>query len=119
MPNDLRYALRMLLKSPGFTAVAVVTLALGIGANTAIFTVVNAILLEPLPYRDSTRLVTLWQSAKVKELEQFSLTHAHFVAYRNNNRCFEKVAAFADSDFSFTGSREPERLLGANVTLDF
>ena len=119
MYNDLRYAIRMLLKNPGFTAVAVLTLALGIGANAAIFSVVNAVLLEPLPYRDSTRLVTLWQSAKVKELEQFSLTHAHFVAYRNNNRCFEKLAAFADSNFNFTGTGEPERLLGANVTLDF
>lgn len=119
MLNDLRYAIRMLRKSPGFTAVAVLTLALGIGANTAIFSVVNAVLIQPLPYRDSNRIVTLWQSAKVKELERFSLTHAHFVAYRDQNCSFERIAAYAAGDFNFTGMGEPERLLGANVTLNF
>src|SRR4029077_10931142 len=81
--------------------------------------VVNAVLMQPLPYRDSNRILTLWQSAKVKELERFSLTHAHFAAYRDQNRSFEKIAAYATDDFNFTGMGEPERLLGANVTLNF
>jgi len=117
--NDLRYAVRMLLKTPGFTVVAVLTLALGVGANTVIFSIVNAVLLQPLPYPDSDQLVTLWQSAKVKELERFSLTHAHFAAYRDQNRAFEKIAAYATDNFNFTGVGEPQRLLGTNVTLNF
>ena len=117
--NDLKFAVRQLSKNPSSTAVAVLTVALGIGANTTIFSIVNSVLLQPLPYRDSNRLVTLWQSAKAKELSQFSLTHAHFAAYRDQNHCFERFGAYAQDNFNLTGLGEPERIRGAKVTLDF
>ena len=70
MLNDIRYAIRMLLKNPGFTAAAGLTLALGIGANTALFSVVNGVLLRPLPFHDQERLVTLWESSPAQGIEQ-------------------------------------------------
>ena len=117
--SDIRYATRNLIKRPGFTAIAVVTLALGIGANTAIFSVVNALLLRPLSLPQSDRLVTFWHSAPAKNLDHVDLNDAMFAYYRERNHSFEKVAAFEDGDFVLTGAGEPESVLGAAVTFNY
>ena len=116
--QDLRYGARMLWKSPVFTAVAVVALALGIGANTAIFSVVNALLLRPLPLAESERLVVLWsQSKKTGELS--SSSYPDFADFREQNRVFEGVATLRPRGVTLTGAGEPERLEGARVSADF
>src|SRR5690242_3862017 len=117
--KDLRYAARMLQKQPGFTLVAIVTLALGIGANTAIFSLVNSILLRPLPYRDPDRLVRMIQSSPKLDLATWGVSQADFAAYRDQNRSFESVALYNSNGTNLTGAGEPERLAVANVTADF
>jgi putative ABC transport system permease protein len=117
--QDLRFAFRGLIKRPGFAVIALLTLALGIGANTAIFSVVNALLLRPLPLPEADRLVTFWHSAPAKNLEHVDLNDAMFAYYRERNRSFEKLAAFEDGDFALTGAGEPESVLGAAVTFDY
>ena len=92
--QDLRYGARILLKQPGFTSVAVVTLALGIGANTAIFSLVNSILLRPLPFRDPDRVVRLIQSSPKLGLDTWGVSQADFNAYREQNRSLESIAIF-------------------------
>jgi len=99
--QDIRYGIRSLLKRPGFTAVAVVTLALGIGANSAIFSVVNGVLLRPLPYRDSDRLVMVWGNFKKLSIERLTAKAAEFENYRSQDQIFDQVAAFHNQ--SFTG----------------
>jgi putative ABC transport system permease protein len=117
--QDLRYGFRMLVKTPGFTVVAVFALALGIGANTAIFSVVNAVLLRPLPFKDPDRLV--WaQAADLKTGEQGgSISPPDFLDYREQSRVFEHFAATQSMSFTLTGDAEPERVLGARVSADF
>ncbi|MBO0860517.1 MAG: ABC transporter permease [Chloracidobacterium sp.] len=115
--QDLRYGARMLLKQPGFTFVAVITLALGIGANTAIFSVVNAVLLRPLPYEDPDRLVFIWGAHPQVGREVASLPD--FADWREQSRSFERMAAHHPLNFSLTNGEEPERLIGAAVTADF
>ena len=117
--NDLRYAARMLQKQPGFTIVAVVTLALGIGANTAIFSLVNSILLRPLPYREPDRLVHLIQSSPKLDLATWGVSQADFAAYREQNHTLESVALFNSGGTNLTGVGEPERLAVTNSTADF
>ena len=117
--QDLRYAARMLQKQPGFTLVAIVTLALGIGANTAIFSLVNSILLRPLPYREPDRLVRMIQSSPKLDLATWGVSQADFAAYRDQNRTFETVALFNSGGTNLTGVGEPERLAVTNVTADF
>src|SRR5690242_3513077 len=117
--KDLRYAARMLQKQPGFTLVAVVTLALGIGANTAIFSLVNSILLRPLPYREPDRLVHLMQSSPKLDLATWGVSQADFAAYRDQNRSFESVALYNSGGTNLTGAGEPERLAVTNATADF
>ena len=90
--QDLRFGLLMLAKNPGFTAVAVLTLALGIGANTAIFTVVNSVLLKPLPYPDSGRLVMLWESSPTRGFDQEKVSGPDFLDWRRQNDAFESIA---------------------------
>lgn len=116
MIQDLRYSLRMLLKKPGFTLIAVVTLALGIGANTALFSVVNAVLLRPLPYQEPDRLVILWEQASRMES---SVAYPNFVDWRDRNQVFEKITAFRRESFNLTGTGEAERLSGRMVSADF
>jgi putative ABC transport system permease protein len=116
--QDIRYSLRMLKKSPGFAAVAIITLALGIGANTAMFSVVKAILLEPLDYKDADRLVMLNHYYAIVNVDG-GMSAPGYVHYRDNNSVFENVAALADWTANLTGSGEPERLLGARVSFNF
>jgi predicted permease len=115
--QDLRYALRMLAKSPGFTAVAILTLALGIGANTAIFTVVNGVLLRPLPYPQADRLVFLSESSE--QIPDMSIAMANFDDWRAQNSVFESMVAFQNNDTVLTGRGEPERLRLRRVTAEF
>jgi putative ABC transport system permease protein len=100
--QDVRFGLRMLRKSPGFTLVAVLTLALGIGANTAIFSVVNAVLLRPLPYGNSSRLVWAW--GNFERVHEAAVSPPDFVSYRSQNRSFERLSAY------FVEGAEPENL---------
>ena len=114
--QDLRYAGRMQLKNPGFTIVAVIALALGIGANTAIFSVVNSVLLRPLPYKDPERLVMVWEDASKFGYPRDTPAVANFVDWRDQNTVFEGMAAIADKSFNLTGTGDPERLEGRRVS---
>lgn len=114
--QDLRYAMRMLRKNPAFTAAVVLTLALGIGANTAIFSVCNAVLLKPLPYSNPDRIVMLWEQQKG---ELGPVAPANFVDWREQARSFREVAAIQFPNFILTGKGEPARLRGAAVSASF
>ncbi|HEY6803033.1 MAG TPA: ABC transporter permease [Pyrinomonadaceae bacterium] len=114
MKQDLKYAFRILLKSPAVTAVAVLTLALGIGANTAIFSVLNAVVLRPLPYAEPDRLVTLWET--VAGNDKRSVAPGNFTDWREQNRSFSDLAATFYGNFNLTGNGEPERVNGSTVT---
>src|SRR5689334_8844537 len=113
--QDLRYALRLLRAKPGFAAVAVLTLALGVGATTAIFSVVNAVLLSPLPFRDADRLVNVHIVGR--QGVTFPLPDADFIAWRNQNRTADAVAIFDTEGATLTGDGPPERVATA-VTSD-
>ena len=117
--NNLRLALRQLRKSPGFTAVAVLTLALGIGANTAIFSVVNAVLLRPLPYPDPDRIVVFNQTHT--KMPNISVSFPDYLDYRRDNTVFEHLAAAGQRSYSLSGlqGREAEQISGAIVTANF
>jgi putative ABC transport system permease protein len=118
--QDLRYGLRMLARNPGFTAVAILTLAVGIGGTTAIFSFVNAVLLRPLPYPESDRLALLAPAHSDGTPTDFTaVTPGDFLDWQAQNTTFEAMAAFSGSTFSFTGTGEPERLWGARVTNRF
>ncbi len=119
MLTDLRYALRQLRKSPGFTIVAVFTLALGIGANTSIFSVVNAVLLRPLPYPDSDRLVIFSQTSASQP--EISISFPDYLDYRRDNRVFEHLAVSRRDSYNLSGleGRDPEQVTGAIVTANF
>lgn len=112
--QDLRYAARSLRKSPGFAAVAVLTLAIGIGANTAIFSVVSSVLLRPLPYGEPDRVVMVWNS--FSDRDQMSLSAPELMDYRQGIRSLEELAAYRQTDVNLTGDAEPERLSAARVT---
>ena len=116
--QDLRYGLRMLAKNPGFTAVAVLTLALGIGATTAIFTVVNAELLRPLPYPHPEELVYVQEILDKFGATPFAANH-EFVAWRNQSRTLSPVAAYMNTWFNLTGEGEPERVTCGLATTSF
>ena len=112
--QDLQYGLRMLLKHKSVTAIAVLTLALGIGANTAIFSVVNAVLLNPLPYREPDRLVAIWEN--VPTHGRWRASPANFFDWKKQNTVFEDVVAFSGSAMTITGDGEPQQLIGARVS---
>lgn len=115
--QDLRYAVRVLAKSPGFAAIAVLTLALGIGANTALFSVVNGVLLNPLPYPQPDRLTALY--SKTSQFDTSSISYPNFLDWQRNNHSFSSVAAWRGDDFNMTGTGEPERLRAEMVSADF
>jgi putative ABC transport system permease protein len=114
--RDLRYSLRMLWRRPGFTAVAVVTLALGIGANTAIFSVVNSVLLAPLPYEDPDGLVMVWERQVISNASQQPVSWLNFEDWKGQNKVFEQLAASRGATFNLTRGGETERVTGARVT---
>ncbi len=115
--HDLQYAGRQMMKSPGFAVVAVLTLALGIGANTAIFSVVNAVLLDPLPYPDSNRLVVLFHNKP--NFTKGSISYLNFLDWHRDNRSFEAMAAYRYGDAKLTGAGEPENVRGRMVSAGF
>jgi predicted permease len=117
--HDLRYGVRMLWKNKGFTAVAVIALALGIGANSAIFSVVNTVLLRPLPYREPERLAMVWEDNSKIGYPRDTPAAANYVDWRDQNQVFEGMAATADQSFNLTGAGEPERFEGKRVSANF
>ena len=114
---DLRYGLRMLRKNPGFTAVAVVTLALGIGANTAIFSVVSGVLLNPLPYPGPERLVALY--SKTAEFDRSSISYPNLLDWVRDNHSFSAIAGYRADSYNLTDMGEPERLPAEMVSASF
>jgi predicted permease len=115
--QDVKYAVRMLVKNPGFALIAILTLALGIGANTALFSVVNGVLLNPLPFASPSRLAAIhW---KTPQFEQASITYPNFLDWQRDNRTFEAMAAYREMDFSLTGYGDPQRLHGQQISADF
>jgi len=115
--QDLRYGLRVLAKSPGFTFVAILTLALGVGANTAIFSVVNTVLLRPLPYKDPDRLVMIWESSKARGLDRSQASPVTFTDWREQTQLFESIAGWWYPRINLTGGDgEPEQVRTIDVT---
>jgi putative ABC transport system permease protein len=110
--QDLRYGVRLLRRSPGFSLVAIVTLALGIGANTAIFSVVNAVMLRPLPYHDAGRLMRFWPTAKASLSPYPTDSYPNFLDWKTQSRNFEQIATYNGRTFSITGGDQPERAGG-------
>ena len=114
--QDIRYGARMLLKNPGVTIIVIIALALGIGANTAIFSVVNSVLLRPLPYDESERLVFLNEMSPV--LDEMSISYPNFVDWRNQNQTFEKMAVHNRGSYNLTGAGDPVRITTGQVSAD-
>lgn len=120
--QDVRYGLRVLRKSPGFAAVAVIVLGLGIGANTAIFSVVNAILLRPLPYRDPSRLMQVWHVPPPKQfpgMTKFSVSPANYLDWERQNNVFQSMAIYGFQSYNITGTDQPQALQASVVSQDF
>src|SRR5262245_29315889 len=117
--QDLRFGARMLLKKPGFTLISVITLALGVGANTAIFSVVNAVLLRPLPYPEPGQLARLLAVDTARGAQDISASMPDYREWRNRNQSFAWLAAFSPSNYNISGDEEPERVVGARVDTDF
>ena len=117
--NDLRFAARSLWKRPGFSAVVIITLALGIGANAAVFSVINAVLLRPLPYRDADRVVTIWQNNSKAGVAQNDVSPANFIDWSEQSSSFEAIAGIEPFGFSLVGDGEPERFPAWLVTSGF
>src|SRR5262249_17677001 len=116
--QDLRFGARMLLKHKGFTAVAALTLTLGIGANTAIFSVMNAVLLRPIPYPDSDRLVMVWATDQETRRRQDSTSFPDFTDWREQNQVFAHMAAYSITPFNMAGGNQPERVIGLVASAD-
>jgi len=114
--QDVRYAVRMLMKSPGFTAIAVLTLALGIGANTAIFTIVDAVLLRPLPFKDPSRLVMLSESFKSLGFLEVPASPPDIAVIERTQKSFTPLGAFQNKGFDLSGGGEPEHIAAARVS---
>jgi predicted permease len=115
--NDLRYGVRMLVNSPGFTLIAIATLALGIGVNTAVFSVVNGVLLQPLSFRQASQLVALYEDRAA--FRDASIAYPNFLDWQRNNRCFESLAAFRPDNFTLTALGKAERLKGEMISAGF
>jgi putative ABC transport system permease protein len=114
--QDLRYGIRKLAKNPGFTVIAVLALALGIGANTAIFSVVNAVLLRPLAYKEPGRIAMVWMDNHKLGVDQDWHSYPNYMEYKNESQTFEDMAAYNDRSFNLTGAGDPVRVVGAWAT---
>jgi putative ABC transport system permease protein len=119
MFQDIRFGLRMLLKNPGITLIAIITLALGIGASTTIFSVVNAVVLRPLPFKEPDRIVYLWERDLKQGIDQYQLSPPNFIDYRDQSTVFEQIGAFRSQSFNFTGVAEPERINGLRASAGY
>src|SRR6266850_5671389 len=117
--QDIRYAIRMCLRTPGFTMIAVVALALGIGANTAIFTIVNAVLLERLPFREPDRIVSLWEEGTHRPGRNNTLGPANFIRWRERSSSFDAMAAMVDIRANLTSRGAPEEVVVQYVEAPF
>src|ERR1700727_982231 len=120
--RNLRFAFRLLRKSPGFALVAVFIMALGIGANTAIFSVVHAVLLEPLPFHDADRLVQIWHVPPQKSfpgMTRFAVSAANFLDWKKQNHVFEQMALYSGARYDMTGTGKPESVTASPVSADF
>jgi putative ABC transport system permease protein len=118
LAQDARYATRMLFKHPAFTLVAALALALGIGANTAIFSVVNAVMIRPLPYRDASRLVMVWEDNRNRGRHQNVVSPANFLDWKEQGDVFEDMAALYDTRLNLTDVADPEEVAAQRVTLN-
>src|SRR5881275_408525 len=116
MFKDLRFAFRQLLKQPAFTAIAVITVALAIGATTAVLSLVNGLLVRPLPYREPQQLILLLQHFKSQNLERIPVSPPEFKDYETRARSFERLGAFGYTNFNLANEDRPERIAGATVT---
>ncbi len=117
--QDLQYGARTLRKNPGFAIIAIVTLALGIGANTAIFSIVDAVLLRPLPFPNSQQIVIVWETDSNRKILRGTAPPADFLDWRAQNQVFQHISAFQTWFYNLTGSGNPEQLWGAKVSADF
>jgi putative ABC transport system permease protein len=120
--QDMKFALRLLRKSPGFACVAIVIMALGIGANTAIFSVVHAVLLEPLPFPDADRLVQIWHvppQTSFPGMTRFSVSAANFLDWQKQNNVFEQMALYGGTGYDITGAQKPQPIIAGSVTSNF
>ncbi len=117
--QDLKFAARMLRKNPGFTAVAVLTLALGIGANTAIFSVINTVLLKPLPYADASRLIQVSQTVIQSQTPGLALSFTKYEQIRQQSQTLESMAAYYTLTSSLVTNQEPESVQAGKVSEDF
>jgi hypothetical protein len=113
---DIRFAIRQLRRKVGFTLAAVLTLALGIGANSAIFSVVNTVLLRPLPYAEPDRLVFLNEKSPV--LDEMSISYPNFSDWREHNQSFEKIGVYNRGSYNLTGTGDPERIITTQMSAD-
>src|SRR5690349_4130384 len=116
--RDMRYGIRLLFNQPGFTAVAIIALALGIGANTAVFSVVNTVLLSPLPFFESDRLMNISTSRPQRGINKMVCSYPDFVDWRDQNNSFEYMAAYTENDYTLTGGDSPSRLGGLVTSSD-
>src|SRR5712675_1138637 len=113
LPQDLRYGARVLVKSPGFSLIAILTLAVGIGANTAIFSIVNGVLLNPLPFPNANRVVSMFQDKP--NFPKGSISYPNFLDWQRENHAFESVAAYRWADGSISGIGQPENVPALRV----
>src|SRR5690242_3630505 len=116
MLQELRVAIRVLAKSPTFVLIAAATLALAIGANTAVFSLVNALLIKPLPYESPQNLVLIWEEFKAQGLDQIPVSVPEFLDYEKETRSYSRIAACTYTDLNLTGGDIPERIQGASVS---
>jgi putative ABC transport system permease protein len=118
MLNDLRYALRQLIKAPSFTAIAILTLALGIGACSAIFSVVNVVLLQPLDYPEANRIVAI-RETNLPQFPEFSVSPPNYIDWEKQTKSYEHLAAYGGAQLNLTGEGEPQRLVGVKATAHY